>query len=509
MYDDNLNNANNIDKNDANAQSSNNGYENQQSGSEDNNYYINNNPYGTPNGGANFNGNPNQAPKEPKKNNNWKKVVGGIVIAAGIALVGGVGFYSVGQIADQLKNDTSKNIASASEEPSAPSDPEAAGDTTLETTKTQTTVTDSVSNVVENVMPSIVSITTKSTETISDYFGRTYDENVEGSGSGIIIGQNSNEVLVVTNNHVISGNDTTVELTFCDGTTLTGAVKGADSSADLAVVAVKFADISDDTKSQIKVISIGDSDATKVGEAAIAIGNALGYGQSVTVGHVSALNREIAVEDSSMTLMQTDAAINPGNSGGALLNAQGQLIGINSAKTATTEVEGMGYAIPISDALPIIQDLMDGKTTSDSNTAYLGIVGQNITQSNSRRFNIPEGVYVTEVAEGSPAEQAGIKTGMVIVGFDGKEIATSDDLMKIISSLGVGDKVTVNVAVNQNGKYVTKEITVTMGSKADLDSERSEDSQQTDPYSETDPYSGTDPYGNSGEESDPFSWFGN
>ena len=505
MYGDNFNNDNNIDKNADNAESSNNGYENQQNGAQNNNYYSNNNPYGTPNGGTSFNGTPNQSPKEPKKNKNWKKVVGGIVIAAGITVVCGTGFSSVGQIADQLKNGSSKDIASASEEPSTTKDPEATEDTTLETTETEKTVTDSVANVAENVMPSIVSITTKSTETVSDYFGRTYDENVEGSGSGIIIGQNSNEVLVVTNNHVISGNDATVELTFCDGTTLTGTVKGADSSADLAVVAVKFADISDDTKSQIKVISIGDSDATKVGEVAIAIGNALGYGQSVTVGHVSALNREIAVEDSSMTLMQTDAAINPGNSGGALLNAQGQLIGINSAKTATTEVEGMGYAIPISDALPIIQDLMDGKTTSDSNTAYLGIVGQNITQSNSRRFNIPEGVYVTEVAEDSPAEKAGIRTGMVIVGFDGKEIATSDDLIKVINSLSVNDKVTVNVAVNQNGKYVTQELTVTMGSKADAetDSGSGDDSQQTDPYS------GTDPYGNSGDESDPFSWFGN
>ncbi len=458
----------------------------------------NNNPY---NGG--YNG---QNPKGPKKS--WKKTVTGVVVAASVVAVLGSGVYGVSTVMDQFKESNKMNISSQA--PDATMDVPSEG--ILGTTEGAEATTDSVALVVENVMPSIVSITTTTTETVSDFFGRTYSEDVQGSGSGIIIGQNTNEVLIVTNNHVVSGANATVELTFFDEATVTGTIKGSDSSADLAVVAVKFADITDETKSKIKVISLGDSDKTKVGEMAIAIGNALGYGQAVTVGHVSALEREIAVEDSSMTLMQTDAAINPGNSGGALLNAQGQLIGINSAKTATTEVEGMGYAIPITDALPIIQDLMEGNIASDNNTAYLGIVGQNITSSNSKRFNIPEGVYVTEVAAGSPAEQAGLKAGMVIVGLDGKEIATSDDLMSVLDTLSVGDKVTINVAVNQGGKYVTTELNVTIGAKSDYESDSNANSgndgsaEQTNPYG-NDSY-GSDPYSGSGGN-DPFSFFGN
>lgn len=455
------------------------------------------NPYGN-NGASHYNQGPN-------KNNNWRKVALGTAIAVGVIGIGSAGFYSVGKLADRMKE--GNQFAAVSEAPSETTG--ASSKEALETTEEALATTDSVAQVVENVMPSIVSITITTTETVSDYFGRLYSEDVTGSGSGIIIGQNSNEVLIVTNNHVVSGANATVQLTFCDDEMVTGTVKGADASADLAVVSVKFADISDDTKSKIKVISMGDSDTTKVGEMAIAIGNALGYGQAVTVGHISALNREIAVEDSSMTLMQTDAAINPGNSGGALLNARGQLIGINSAKTATTEVEGMGYAIPISDALPIIQNLMEGNTSSE---AYLGIVGRNIEDSNAQRFNIPKGVYIREVAEGSPAEQAGLKVGMVIVGFDGKEITTTDDMISVLDSLSVGDKVTINVAVNQNGQYTTKDYTVTIGAKSDYE-ESAKDSQESGSQ-ETNPYGsdsyGTNPYGDGSDSySDPFRFFGN
>lgn len=404
---------------------------------------------------------------DPKKPNKWKKTVAGIAIAAGIMVVGGTAAYGISDAISQLKIDSRNNLVTNSEAPDATE--EAASDPKIDTAQTAEVTDDSVSPVVENVMPSIVSITTTTTEMVSDFFGRTYSEDVTGSGSGIIIGQNSSEVLIVTNNHVISGNDASVVVTFNDGKDIKGIVKGADQSSDLAVVAVKFADVSDATKEAIKVISLGDSDKTKVGEMAIAIGNALGVGQSVTVGHISALKREINVEDSSMTLMQTDAAINPGNSGGALLNAKGQLIGINSAKTATTGVEGMGYAIPISDALPIIQDLMEGKDMSNDSAAYLGIVGQNITESNSKRFNIPVGVYVSEIAEGSPAAKAGIKQGMIIVGFDGKEIKTTNNLMAALGKLRAGDMVTVNVAINRNGTYKTEDITVKLGSKAEAE----------------------------------------
>lgn len=526
MNNDDFNNESNIYNQASNGQNETNGYGTPQNQSPSGNSYQNNNQdngpynngyqnynqYGSPNqGNGNYNSSPNGS-NYNNNNNKWKKIVAGISIAASVALVGGVGFYGVSQVADQLNGVNKNNQVASSEKPGKNEETDTTSDPALDITEEANGVSDTVSVVAENVMPSIVSITTTATETVSDFFGRTYSEDVQGSGSGIIIGQNSNEVLVATNNHVISGQGATVELTFNDGKSVKGTVKGAAPSSDLAVVSVKFADISDDTKEKIKVISIGDSDKTKVGEVAIAIGNALGYGQSVTVGHISALDRQIAVEDSSMTLMQTDAAINPGNSGGALLNAKGQLIGINSAKTATTEVEGMGYAIPISDALPIIQDLMEGKSDSNSNSAYLGIVGQDINKSYSQRFNIPEGVYVTEVAEGSPAEKAGIKTGMVIVGLDGKEIKTTDNLMKVLNSLRVGDMVSINVAVNNGGKYETRELTVTMGSKSEQDKNSGSKSNPNQNPNSNGNGNGNDNgsgNGNDFDYEDPFGFFGN
>lgn len=474
------------------------GYNNQNTDYGNQPYQQNQNSYYQNNGQHPYPGsNPNNHP-----NNKWKKTVASIAIAAGIMIVGSASAFAISDAVSKFKMDTRNNLVTSSEKPEISQD--TPNEDLLDTTESASVTDNSVSPVVENVMPSIVSITTTSTETVSDFFGRTYSEDVTGSGSGIIIGQNSSEVLIVTNNHVISGNDASVVVTFNDGKDMEGIVKGADPSADLAVVAVKFADISDKTKEAIKVISIGDSDKTKVGEMAIAIGNALGVGQSVTVGHISALKREIAVEDSSMTLMQTDAAINPGNSGGALLNAKGQLIGINSAKTATTGVEGMGYAIPISDALPIIQDLMEGKNTSSDSAAYLGIIGQNITESNSRRFNIPVGVYVSEIAADSPAAKAGIKQGMVIVGLDGKEIKTTDNLMAVLGKLNAGDMVTVNVAVNRNGTYQTEDITVKLGSKSDAEENTSE--KRSYDNAEGNEGGDMDPYG-SGD--DGFGFFGN
>lgn len=525
-----FNNQSNIENNSEREQNSNNGYgspNNQsQNGNsyqddhmnrgQNNNGYQNYNPYGPQNQhrGNNYNGYPYQ--NNNGNNNKWKKFVAGAAITASVLLVGGAGFYCVNQVADQVKGLKQDKTTSSSQNPGNNQQPNVSSEPQLGVTQEANGITDKVSDVAENVMPAIVSITTTATETVSDFFGRTYSEDVQGSGSGIIIGQNSNEVLIATNNHVISGQDASVEITFNDGKSIKGSVKGADPSSDLAVVSVKFADISDETKEHIKVISIGDSEKTKVGEVAIAIGNALGYGQSLTVGHVSALDREIAVEDSSMTLMQTDAAINPGNSGGALLNAKGQLIGINSAKTATTEVEGMGYAIPISDALPIVQNLMEGKSEAKGNAAYLGIVGQNITKSNSQRFNIPEGVYVTEIADGSPAQKAGLKTGMVIVGLDGKEVKTTDSLMKVLNTLSAGDIVTINVAINNGGKYETKELSVTMGSKADQDKNadsKSNSNQRKNPEQNPNGNDGgneNDPFSNGGNDyEDPFSFFGN
>ncbi|SET50413.1 S1C family serine protease [[Clostridium] polysaccharolyticum] len=497
MNNEDFNHDNNIDDNQDRGQQS----YNQGNSFDDNQNYNSYNPQNQGNGNCNM-GSGNHGPG--KDDNKWRKRAVVLGVVSGLVLVCSIGFLTVDRLSTQFAN-IKKQMAQSTSLPDETEKTEESGQSKLDTTEEAAGPADSVSKVVENVMPSIVSITTTATETVSDFFGRTYSEDVQGNGSGIIIGQNSNEVLVATNNHVISGQGATVEITFHDGKSVKGTVKGADPSADLAVVAVKFADIEKETIEQIKVISIGKSKETKVGEVAIAIGNALGYGQSVTVGHISALEREIAVEDSSMTLMQTDAAINPGNSGGALLNAKGQLIGINSVKTATTEVEGMGYAIPISDAQPIIENLMQGKSSSKED-AYLGIVGQDITKSNSVRFNIPMGVYVTEIAEGSPAKKAGLNTGMVIVGLDGKKVENKDDLMKVLSSLHAGDMVTINVAVNNGGKYETKEFTVTMGSKSELDKDSKSGSSSNGNQNPNQNPNGDN--GNDFYNEDPFSFFG-
>lgn len=514
---------NDYGSNDSNQNQNPNGY-NQNQSQNQNGYNQNQNGYNqNPNGEYRFNGNygyqnntnnqqnnPYGAPyggnQNPNGNGKWKKVVASLALVAGIVLVGSAGAYGVGKVSEGIMqkagNETADSNNNGKKENEATPTPQ------IGSTQDSEGVTDSVASVVENVMPAIVSITTTSKETVSDFFGRPYSEDVQGSGSGIIFGQNPNEVLIATNHHVIAGENARVKVTFNDGKSVDGIVKDSEKSADLAVVAVKFAEISDQTKNKIKVISMGDSNKTKVGEVAIAIGNALGYGQSVTVGHISALDREIAVEDSSMTLMQTDAAINPGNSGGALLNAKGQLIGINSAKTALTEVEGMGYAIPISSAQPILQELMKGNNTTGDNKAYLGIMGNNITKAYSQRFNFPIGVYVTEVVKGSPAEKAGIVKGMVIVGFDGKEIKTTNDITRALSTLSVGDRVTVNVAVNNGGKFETRKLTVTMGSKSDGE-DNDTHSSQNDEYRQNPNEGGQRPdQDDDFFNDDPFGFFG-
>lgn len=468
----------------------------QPNGSQNNGNYnnMNNNQPNFNNYQNYHNTNPNNSPdgKPPKKN--WKKFVAGMAAVLSFALVGTGGFYLADQLALQMKQNLSMVKKDVKE------NTETTQETTLPQTEGAEATTDSVSDVVTNVMPAIVSITTNATRDVQGFFGNQYQEPVQGSGSGIIIGQNSKEVLIATNNHVISGKNAQVAVTFCDDESVQATVKGADASADLAVVSVRFADIKDSTKKKILVASLGDSDKTKVGETAIAIGNALGYGISVTVGHISALDREIAVEDSSMVLMQTDAAINPGNSGGALLNAKGEVIGINSAKTATTEVEGMGYAIPISDALPIINDLMSREQLSDDEQAYLGAIGESIDQATAKRLGFPVGVYVMEVTEGSPAEQAGIVPGMIIVGMSGKEVKNNADLKSILSYSKAGETAKINVKVNIRGEYVDKEITVKLGSKAESKSTPDESQDNN-----------TDQYGDNGDDdygySSPFDFF--
>lgn len=334
--------------------------------------------------------------------------------------------------------------------------------------KEKSETTTDVADVVENVMPSIVSVTNKSVQTVQSWF-RSYEQEVTGAGSGIIIGQTKDEVLVVTNNHVI--NDATeITITFSDDTSVAATVKGVDSVSDLAVVAVKTSDMEKDTLSTIKVAALGSSDDLRVGESAIAIGNALGYGQSVTVGYISALDREVEAEDAStMKMLQTDAAINPGNSGGALLNEKGEVIGINSAKYVDSTVEGMGYAIPISVAIPIINDLMNQEIIEEDEQGYLGIQGNDITEEYAQGFGMPKGVYVVKILEDSPANDCGLKAGDIITKFAGRDISSMENLQSILSGKKAGEEVELIIQRNnEKGEYEEVSLKVTLGAKGDM-----------------------------------------
>ena len=337
-----------------------------------------------------------------------------------------------------------------------------------------TYVESDVSNLVEKVMPAMVSIVNNFTET-ANVFGQQYTQEEAASGSGIIVGKTDDELLIVSNNHVVESADT-LTVTFIDGSEAQAQVKGLDSDMDLAVIAVSLNDLSDDTKNAITVATLGSSDDLKLGEPVIAIGNALGYGQSVTNGIVSALNREITLENGSTglengstgTFIQTNAAINPGNSGGALLNMNGEVIGINSNKIGGTAVEGMGYAIPITAASPIIADLMERQTrtkVAEDEVGYIGIFPQEVTSQISQMYNMPEGIYVVSVEEGSAAANAGIMKGDIITKFDGSSISSYSDLQKMLQYYAAGDSVTITVQRPQNGEYVSVELNLTLGSR--------------------------------------------
>lgn len=337
-----------------------------------------------------------------------------------------------------------------------------------------------VSDIAAEGMKSVVSITTKSVQDVQNYLGYygfggsqgyTTQQEVEGSGSGIIVGKNDDNLLIATNYHVVSGADT-VSVTCIDGETYAATVNGYDEDKDLAVVSVPLSDISDDTMDQIEVATIGSSDDLKVGEQVVAIGNALGYGQSVTTGIVSAKNRKMndqgieQDEDSDATnLIQTDAAINPGNSGGALLNTAGEVIGINSVKYSDTSVEGIGYAIPMDTAKPIIEELITNEKVDESNSAYLGIVGVDVTSDVAKTYNMPTGVYVAQVMEGAAAEQAGIQKGDIITKFDGKDVTSMEKLSYNMQYYAAGTTVDVVIERSSNGQYEEQTISVTLGKK--------------------------------------------
>ncbi len=330
-------------------------------------------------------------------------------------------------------------------------------------------VTD-VSDIVDQTMPSIVSITTIARTQVRGFFGHTQEYESEGCGSGIIVSQDEDYLYIATNNHVVEGAETLTVL-FTDESTVNAEVKGTDASSDLAVVAVDLEDIEDETKEKIRTATFGDSSVLKVGQTAIAIGNALGYGQSVTTGVISALDREVTVtnesDGSTVTneLLQTDAAINPGNSGGALLNLKGEVIGINSVKYSETSVEGMGYAIPAQTALPIIKQLITREEVTGSDSAYLGISGVDVTQSVSDTYQMPQGVYVARVVEGSGAANAGLMQGDIITRFDGRNITSMEEMQELMKYLPAGTTVEVTVQRAKNGEYVEVDLEIVLGSK--------------------------------------------
>ena len=362
----------------------------------------------------------------------------------------------------------------------------------LATTKTVSSSSGSsgsgLSEVTENVMPSIVSITGIFQTTSQSWYGQQSSES-EGVGSGIIIGKENGKLLIVTNNHVVE-DAKSLSVGFVDDKTASAKIRGTDSDADLAVIEVKLSDLKDSTKEKIAVITMGDSDDLKTGEQAIAIGNALGYGQSVTGGYISALNREVQLTDKTMTLIQTDSAINPGNSGGALLNSKGELIGINTVKYADEDVEGMGYAIPINTAKPIINELIENGSVSEDEQAYLGISGQTIDSSMAAQFHMPTGVYVQQVMSNSPAKSAGMSAGDIITEFNGSEVSTMDGLQDKISNIKAGTKVKIVVQrQSQSGSYESKTLTVTLGKKSDAPS-TSSNSSNSGSSSERNYYSG-------------------
>lgn len=386
--------------------------------------------------------------------------------AAVFGLVGGMTFEGVNYIYD-------KHIAVEASKESG--EVQTQIPVVASTTSGTSAVAGSVSEVAENVLPSIVAIDVTVTETGSDMFGRTYSQDSQGSGSGIIVGQDDENLYIVTNNHVVA-EATKVSVEFNDESVYSATVKGTDSDADLAVVSIPVKELSTDTIGNIKVATLGDSEDVKVGDQAIAIGNALGYGTSVTVGYISAKEREVAAEDMTMKLIQTDAAINPGNSGGALVNASGAVIGINSAKYADEAVEGMGFAIPISTAVPLIEDIIKAENISEEEQGYLGIRGTDVNEEYAQYYNMPVGVFVSEVSEDSPAEKAGIIKGDIITKFNDRDITSMTSLQEKLGKVKAGTEVSIVVKRSDNGEYKEKTFTVTLGKKVDMDTQESEES---------------------------------
>lgn len=414
--------------------------------------------------------------KKPGKPMNplWKKVTAVVVCGVFFGICAGVSFLAVNSLGTDKDAEIAQTTGEAEQEqqqePQAGAAENESGIKSTVTQGTSSAVVTDVTQVVENTMPSIVSITNQMIISGTDFWGQNMQQEQEAAGSGIIIGENDNELLVVTNHHVVADSNK-ISVKFIDDEVVEAQIKGTSPSMDLAVIAVKLSDVKGSTKDSIAIATMGDSDTLKVGEPVIAIGNALGYGQSVTTGVVSALNRTLEVSETgtSNALIQTDAAINPGNSGGALLDIKGQVIGINSNKIGGSTIEGMGYAIPISSAQPIIEELMNQETkekVEEGNRGFLGISCINVTKAMGDAYGMPEGIYVAQVYAGTGADIAGLVKGDIITGFAGATVTTQDDLTNAMQYYAVGD--TVELAVmrgNPTEGYQEQKVSVTLTSQ--------------------------------------------
>ena len=402
----------------------------------------------------------NEETQKPKKNRKVPKPVKLVCAGVAFGLVASVTFQAGNYVGTKVFGTTTTNGKTAKTAQTV--------DGAKLTTSSSSTGTSDIATIAKNAMPSIVSITNMSVQEVQSFFGGTQQQESTSVGSGIIIGQTDSELLILTNNHVVEGNEK-LTVSFVDNESVEANVKGTDSTKDLAVVAVKISDVKDSTMDEIAVATMGDSSKLEVGEQVVAIGNALGYGQSVTSGIVSATERTLDGYEGG-TLIQTDAAINPGNSGGALLNSNGEVIGINTAKVATDSVEGMGYAIPISDASDTIQNLMNQETktkVSEAEQGYLGIQGVDVSDESAKMYNMPTGVYISDVVKNGGAQQAGLTKGSVITGLEGTTISDMNSLKEQLQYYRVGDKVKVTVQVpGNNGEYTEKTVEVTLGSKS-------------------------------------------
>ncbi len=397
--------------------------------------------------------------QEPKKKKKVPKAVKVICIGLAFGLAAGITFQAVNVVTGKIFDTVAEAKKSARTVEKV--------DSAKLTTSSSGSVTSEITEIAQNAMPSVVSITNMSITEVQSFFGGVHEQESVSAGSGIIISQNEEELLILTNNHVVEGSNT-LTVSFIDESSVEANIKGTDANRDLAVVAVKLEDIDDETMDKIAVATLGDSTKLKVGEPAIAIGNALGYGQSVTSGIVSATKRTL--EGFEGELIQTDAAINPGNSGGALLNANGEVIGVNTVKIAVNEVEGIGYAIPISDVSDMITELMNRETrtkVAEGEQGYLGIEGEDVTSSSAQMYGMPEGVYIYRLEENGAAGRAGLSKGSIITALGGTSVNDMESLKEQLQYYRAGETVEVTVQIpSESGEYKEKTVEVTLGTRS-------------------------------------------